>query len=95
MLDSLNKLSAENPQQVYRHKVTFADGSIGWQEWTDTIILDATNHVAEIQSTGKDITRQIQAEHETELQTQLREILIQISATHINMPLDEVDCGHQ
>jgi len=93
VLDSLNKLSAENPQQVYRHKVTFADGSIGWQEWTDTIILDATNHVAEIQSTGKDITRQIQAEHETELQTQLREILIQISATHINMPLDEVDCA--
>lgn len=93
VLDSLNNLHAGNPQQVYRHKVTFADGSIGWQEWTDTVILDENHQIVEIQSTGKDITRQIQAEHETELQTQLREILIQISANHINTPLDEVNCA--
>jgi two-component system, cell cycle sensor histidine kinase and response regulator CckA len=42
--------------QQYEHQVTLPDGSIGWQHWVDSPILDAEGRVLEFQSVGRDIT---------------------------------------
>jgi len=44
------------------HRVVKPDGSIGWQEWTDQVIRDASGQIVELQSVGRDITERKQAE---------------------------------
>ncbi len=60
VMEKLSGLNKENPFQTYSHPVILRDGSKGWQEWTDQVILDTTGNVVEIQSTGRDITIQQQ-----------------------------------
>ena len=44
------------------HRVVRPDGSIGWQEWTDHAIRNATGQIVEFQSVGRDITERKQSE---------------------------------
>jgi len=44
------------------HRVVKPDGSIGWQEWTDQVIRDASGQIVELQSVGRDVTERKQAE---------------------------------
>lgn len=47
----------ENARTIrYQHRVTRPDGSIRWQQWIDSPILDESGHLVEIQAIGKDIT---------------------------------------
>ncbi len=91
VLETLSRLSASNRTVTYSHEVRLPDGNIGWQQWTDTAIIDEEGNVSEIQSTGRDITRQKQMERELVLQTRLQELLMNISATYISIPESEVD----
>ena len=93
VMKTLSRLSASNRSVTYDHEVTLPDGSIGWQQWTDTAIIDDQGNVAEIQSTGRDITRQKKMETELVLQTRLQELLMNISATYISIPESEVDAA--
>jgi PAS domain S-box-containing protein len=44
------------------HRVMKPDGSIGWQEWTDSVIRSESGQVVELQSVGRDITERKLAE---------------------------------
>jgi PAS domain S-box-containing protein len=91
VMETISQLSASNRIITYSHEVRLPDGSIGWQQWTDTAIIDGDGNVTEIQSTGRDITRQKLVERELVLQTRLQELLMSISATYISIPETEVD----
>ncbi len=91
VMETLSRLDASNRSVTYSHEVTLPDGSIGWQQWTDSAIIDEDGNVAEIQSTGRDITRQKLVERELVLQTRLQELLMHVSATYISIPESEVD----
>jgi len=91
--EMLSRLSASNRSVTYNHEVTLSRGRTGWQEWTDTAIIGGNGKVVEIQSTGRDITRQKKVETELMLQTRLQELLMKISATYISIPESEVDAA--
>jgi PAS domain S-box-containing protein len=59
-ISRLNSGDAEVETEVYQ--VTKPDGSISWQEWTDTAIRDEWGKLIEIQSVGRDITERKHAE---------------------------------
>jgi PAS domain S-box-containing protein len=60
------KLAALNPTDpviTYDHRTTLPDGTIRWQEWTESALFDASGRFLEFQSTGRDITeRKLAAE---------------------------------
>lgn len=56
----LKSYTPDNPIQTYRHPVLLADGSIGWQEYTDYAFFDAKGKIKEFQSVGRDITYEVQ-----------------------------------
>ena len=93
VMETLARLSASNRSVTYSHEVALPDGRSGWQEWTDTAIIGDDGNVAEIQATGRDITRQKKVESELMLQTRLQELLMKISATYISIPESEVDAA--
>jgi PAS domain S-box-containing protein len=47
---------------VYEHQVIRPDGSLRWQFWTDTAVVDENGGVVTVQSVGLDITERKQAE---------------------------------
>lgn len=57
-------LSPENPVVTYSHRVFAPDGSIRWMEWTDRALYDERGNLVELQSVGRDIMAQKQAEEE-------------------------------
>lgn len=59
-----SSLSHERPSQSYEHPVLRPDGGIAWQEWLDRAIFDDRGRLIEVQSVGRDITLQKEAEDE-------------------------------
>ncbi len=57
-------LSGISRAETDMHRVLKADGSIGWNEWTDHAIYDENDQLIEFQSVGRDITERKQAEQE-------------------------------
>ena len=52
-----------NPRtQTYEHEVLRPDGSIGWHQWFDHVIVDSNGEVVEMQGIGRDITNLRRAE---------------------------------
>src|SRR5262245_12414071 len=55
----------ENPRlEINEHEVLLPDGGIGWQQWVDHAILDASGKIVEFQAVGRDITERKQIEEE-------------------------------
>ncbi|MBA4388542.1 MAG: hypothetical protein C0404_11210 [Verrucomicrobia bacterium] len=50
------KLAMNPARALNEHKVIATDGSVRWQEWIDTPILDAEGRLIEFQSVGRDTT---------------------------------------
>ena len=48
--------------KIYEHHVLRPDGSVGWHQWIDHVILDARGRVIELQGIGRDITALREAE---------------------------------
>lgn len=59
-ISRFNLGQAESETEIYQ--VTKPDGSLAWQEWTDTAIRDEWGKLIEIQSVGRDITERKRAE---------------------------------
>ena len=58
----LDFLTPEAPVSTAEHRVVRADGSVGWQEWTDRAFFDSERTIVELQSVGRDITEKKQAD---------------------------------
>ncbi|HEV2663848.1 MAG TPA: PAS domain S-box protein, partial [Blastocatellia bacterium] len=53
----------ENPRvEINEHQVLLPGGRIGWQQWADHAILDASGRIVEFQAVGRDITERKQIE---------------------------------
>ena len=63
------------------HRVTRADGGIGWHEWTDRAIRDENGRVIEFQSVGRDITERKRAQDALQKSEQRFSIAFQASPT--------------
>ncbi len=61
--------SGEVESETEIHRVIKADGSVGWNEWTDSVIRDESGMVVEFQSVGRDITEKFKAEETLHLQS--------------------------
>lgn len=73
VLKDLRKLSKDNPTQTKRHKTIKNDGSIIWQEWTDTVILNQSGEVIEFQSIGRDVTEIVETTEKLQTVNQIIE----------------------
>jgi len=60
--DSFAKLTPENPVNIYEHRVLRPDGKLALNEWLDRAIFDDSGTLREIQSIGRDVTEQREAE---------------------------------
>ncbi len=49
-------LTPERPSVTSEHRVYRADGSIGWNHWTNRALFDPAGRVEEYQSVGRDVT---------------------------------------
>ncbi|USN48567.1 MAG: PAS domain S-box protein [Pseudobdellovibrionaceae bacterium] len=52
----IEQLKINPGQRTAEHQVTYPDGHLGWQQWTDTAITNEMGEVIEFQSVGHDIT---------------------------------------
>jgi PAS domain S-box-containing protein len=53
----------ENPRiERHEHPVLTPDGTRGWQQWVDSVVIDEHGNVKELQAVGWDITERKQAE---------------------------------
>ncbi len=55
-------LCNENPASTIEHRVILSDGSIRWQQWTNSAIFSKLGQLVEYQSVGRDITERKLAE---------------------------------
>lgn len=60
--DHIRALSPAEPTQSVTFRSILPDGTLHWEEWTDTGIFDGNGELAEIQSVGRDITEKKSAE---------------------------------
>jgi PAS domain S-box-containing protein len=49
-------------EETNEHQVFLPDGSIGWQQWIDLVIVGPDGRVAELQAIGRDVTARRRAE---------------------------------
>lgn len=59
-ISRFNSGKTESETEIYQ--ITRPDGTLAWQEWTDTAIRDEWGKLIEIQSVGRDITARKRAE---------------------------------
>jgi len=60
----IDRLSSKNPTAVHSHRISLPRGSVGWQEWTTRIIEYKGANKGELQSVGRDISDQVEAEEQ-------------------------------
>jgi len=60
--ESFAKLTPEKPVNIYEHRVLRPDGKLALNEWLDRAIFDDSGTLREIQSIGRDVTEQREAE---------------------------------
>ena len=74
--EKLSSLSMENPVVTIENRVYAAGGSEHWMQFVNRAFFDATGHLKEIQSVGRDISARKLAERElAESRTQLHALL--------------------
>ena len=89
-----------NPRtQTYEHEVLRPDGSIGWHQWFDHVIVDSNGEIVEMQGIGRDITNlrraELEAQERREQVTHLTRVAIlgELSgalAHELNQPLTAI-----
>ncbi len=95
----LESLMSNPRTQTYEHEVLRPDGSIGWHQWFDHVIVDSNGEVVEMQGIGRDITNlrraEIEAQERREEVTHLTRVAIlgELSgalAHELNQPLTAI-----
>jgi len=73
---------------VYEHEALLPDGSVGWQQWTDHVVVDARGNVLELQGIGRDVTERRRAEEALRSAQYLLQSTIDALTAHVAI-LDE------
>lgn len=60
--EHMARITPETPTDPVEWRVRHPDGSIHWEQWTDTGVFDAEGRLMEIQCVGREITAQKEAE---------------------------------
>ncbi len=76
---------------INNYRVVHHDGKVRWLYSYGELIKDENNKLVSIFGITRDITEQRLAEENLLLQTRFRELLMEISARFINIPLEKVD----
>ncbi len=77
--DHYSFLTPENPVATIQHRLIMPTGETLWQQWTDRAIFDEAGRLKEIQSVGRDITKEKLAEKAlVESEKQLRHLSTQL-----------------
>ena len=63
-ITKIHSLTPESPAIEYEQRSFLADGSVGWHRWLDRAMFDENGRIIELQSVGRDITKQKQIEAE-------------------------------
>jgi len=66
LLQQVESLLRNPRTETYEHEVLQPDGSTGWQQWTDRVIVDSNGRVLEVQAIGRDTTALRRAELEAQ-----------------------------
>lgn len=85
----LYSLSIKNPILTDVHQSLNHLGQEVWHEWTDKAIFDDKNNITEIQSTGRDVTKQIKAEQEIKSKEEFSKAIL--SAIHDGIAVIDQD----
>lgn len=62
VMERVAEIVRDRQVHVYEHEVSLPDGSTGWQQWVDYVIVDADGSIEEIQGIGRDISDRKRAE---------------------------------
>lgn len=105
--EQLRSLSPEHPSITYEHRVYRDSGEVCWQQWIDRALFSPTGELLEIQSVGRDVTPQKEAERalhqlnqELELRVAERTAELHHALDYLqfhaeNSPLAFVGCDHE
>lgn len=89
--ETLEKMSVESPVVVFEPRVPRPNGEVVYHEWINRGIFDSERRLIEIQSVGRDITKQRKANEAERQQQLLVEVLRDTSAAlNTTLDLDEV-----
>jgi PAS domain S-box-containing protein len=68
----------------HEHEVVRPDGSVGWQRWTNHVLLDFDGRVREMQGVGRDITDRKRAEEELQgAMAEIRQLKDRLEAENV------------
>jgi PAS domain S-box-containing protein len=76
VIKRIEALTPESPVSTADHRVVRADGSTGWNQWTDRALFDEEGRLIEFQSVGRDITERRLAEEALKASKEFSEELI-------------------
>jgi len=76
-------LTPDNPISVDEYSKIASDGIIRWESWTDRGIFDDDGQLVEVQSTGRDITKQKNAEEALRLSEEKFRAVVQDQTEYI------------
>jgi len=89
--ERLAAISPETPVVVGEHRVRRPDGSTGWNQWVDRGFFDESGRLVELQSVGRDITEQKEAQEA--LRTSEEKFAKTFQASPDSIALAEIEDG--
>lgn len=90
-LSILRSLNTNNPQRTSVSKSFREDSSEITLEFTDTAIFNEEGELVEFQSVGHDITEKLKTDQKILYNSQMQEVLREISTIFINIPVDQIN----
>jgi PAS domain S-box-containing protein len=79
------------PVKVNTYLGNAGDGRPRWMEWTERAFFDSQGKITEIQSVGRDVTDQKEAEALLKYQNEFKGLLTKMATRFINLPPQQLD----
>ncbi len=89
-----SKLTPKKPTIEFEHRVTRPNGEVRWQRWSDIGLFDREGKLIEIQSVGRDITEQKNAEESIKKKNESLQILSEAASLLLSRESPEIIASH-
>lgn len=90
VIGNQSQISPEHPSNSFIHQTKQPDGTVSWQEWTETAILDKQGRIIEFQAIGRDITESRQAREKAEESDRLKTAFLVNISHEIRTPMNGI-----